>query len=155
MEMIRRRLLVVPLLALVLVISGCPKDPYTASMAGSDDVANVVGDAIMVIGQLQTDKLVSPNEVQALATRLNTVVTLNQQFRADVRQIHNTTPSAGKSAYINAAQVFVTNVNNTQFLQTVGVRDPVAQAKVQTVLLAIQTALNGIQTAINNAKGVK
>lgn len=137
---------------LAMLMVGCPKDPYTASMAGSDDIANGVADGITIIADLQKAGLMSPTEVSQYAGYLGSLTTLNQTYRASVRQIHSSGVT-GKGSYLSAAQTFVTNANNPQLLAALHVSNPSAQAKVQTFMVAISTALTGIQTAITAAKG--
>lgn len=147
-------LLIAPLLlALVLAVSGCPKDPYTASMAASLDVSNGVNDGITVITQLEQDKLITPQEGASVAVYLGNMTVLNGKFRVAVKSIHAANPTATKAQYIPAAQAFVQAANDPTFLSAIHIKDPIAQAKVQTFLTAINTALNGIQLAINSAKG--
>jgi outer membrane murein-binding lipoprotein Lpp len=135
-----------------LFLSGCPKDPYTASMAASLDVSNGVSDGISAIGQLKKDNLITQAEVASYVGYLGDIGTLNGTFRTSVKQIH-ASGATGKAAYISAASTFVTNANNSQLLAALHVDSPAAQAKVQTFMAAIKTALDGIQTAINTAKG--
>lgn len=139
-------------LGLAVFLAGCPKDPYTASMAASLDVSNGVSDGIQVLGTLKTDNLMTADEVASYAGYLGSLTTLNGTFRASVKQIH-ASGQTGKAAYISAASTFITNANNPQLLAALHVSNPQAQAKVQTFMTAIKTALDGIQTAINSAKG--
>ena len=141
------------LLLLVPLLSGCPKDPYTAAMAASLDISNGVNDGLTVITQLEQDKLITQIETAKLATYLGNVTTLNGTFRTAVRSIHSANASSTKAAYIPAAQAFVTAASDPQTLAALHVVNPTADAKVQAVLTAINTALNGIQLAINSAKG--
>lgn len=153
----RQRMVAVALLLLlaplVLLTSGCPKDPYTAAMAASLDISNGVNDGLTVITQLQQDKLLTQTEVSSIANYLSILTTLNGQFRTTVKSIHSANASSTKAAYIPAAQAFVTAASNPQVLSAIHVVNPIAQAKVQAFMTAINTALNGIQLAINSAKG--
>jgi hypothetical protein len=137
----------------VVALSGCPKDPYTASMAASLDVSNGVNDGITVIGQLETDSLITRAEGAKIAGYLGNLTVLNGKFRTTVRSIHTANPVATKAAYIPAAQAFVSAANDPTLLAALHVVNPVAEQRVQAFLTAINTALNGIQLAINQAKG--
>ena len=148
----RRRLVVLPALLVVLLLVACSTDPYTASMKASLDVSNAISDGVKVIGTLQQDKLVSTPEAIDLLGYLNTLTTLNQKFRQDVRVIHNS-GAKGKVAYIEAASTFAASANDPQLLTALHVVNPKAQAMVQAIVAAIQTTLTAIQTAINAAKG--
>ena len=149
---LRRLTAIALVLPLVLLLSGCPKDPYVASMAASSDVSNVVADAISITSQLQADNLITNQEVAGIASYLGSITTLNQTFRNSVKQIHSSGVT-GKAQYLAAAQTFVTNATNTETLQALRIVNPAAQKKVQIFVRAINTALTGIQTAINQAKG--
>lgn len=140
------------MLVAVSLISGCAKDPYTASMAASLDVSNVVGDGVTILSELKKDGLLTQPEIVRFSGYLSSVTTLNGTFRADVKQLH-ATGAVGKAAYIAAAQTFINNANDPTVLAAVHVSNPAAQAKVANVVKAIQTALDGIQTAINSASG--
>lgn len=140
------------LLAVAVFSSGCPKDPYAASMQASLNVSNGVGDGLTVLAELQKDALVSAPEVVSIAGYLGNLTTLNTSFRNSARQIH-ASGQTGKAAYLAAAQTLVTNANSAEVLAAVRVSNPAAQAKVQTFLLTIKSALDGIQLEINKAKG--
>jgi hypothetical protein len=153
----RQRMVAVALLLLlaplVLLTSGCPKDPYTAAMAASLDISNGVNDGLTVITQLQQDKLITQAEMAKVATYLGNLTTLNGKFRTTVKSIHSANASSIKAAYIPAAEAFVTAASDPATLAALHVVNPAAEAKIQAVLTAINTALNGIQLAINSAKG--
>jgi hypothetical protein len=144
--MVRHRRLALALLPLVLLLSGCPKDPYTAAMAGSKDVSDAISAAIPVVHQLEVDKLITSAQQSDVLGYLTKVTEANQTFRTTVKQVHTTNAGNGPAQYLNAADVFVNAVKN----QTV-VNVP---AKLQPYLTAIDTAIKGIEIAISNAKGV-
>lgn len=150
----RRRKIVIPvfMILLLLSMSSCSRDPYTASMAASLDISNGVNDALTTLTALRQSDLITQAEMAQYATYLGNLTTLNGVFRTSVKTIHSNA-AAPKSAYIAAASTFVVNANNPTVLAALHVVNPQAQAKVQTFMLAISTALNGIQVAISQAKG--
>jgi len=154
MKLLTRRfsVLVFATMLLLGLASGCAKDPYTAAMAASLDVSNVVSDGLVVLTELKKDVLITQPEVATFAGYLGSVTTLNGTFRTSVKAIH-ASGTSGKAAYIAAAQVFVTAADDPKVLAAVHVSNPAAQAKVDNIVKGIQTALTGIQTAINSASG--
>lgn len=142
----RRFLALALLLPLLLVINGCPKDPYTAAMAGSKDVSDAVAGVLPVLQELERDKSISIAQTNEVLEYLIKVTKANQSFRVSVKQVH-TSGQTGTVGYLNAADVFLLVVQNQQIVNL--------PPKIQPYLTAIETAIHGIEVAVANAKGVK
>src|SRR6266403_284474 len=84
-----RRLASLLLLPLLLLLNGCPKDPYRAAVQGSDDVSQAVGSAIKITASYYSAGTFSDGQ-KAFAARYLTVVTdCNITFRKAVVDVHN------------------------------------------------------------------
>lgn len=144
--MVKRKILIAPLLLVLPLLSGCPKDPYRASIQGSSDVSQAVHSAIKITTSYYSTGTFNDAQ-KATAARYFTIVTdCNMTFRKSVVDVH----SAGLtsvSAFLPIADGFVVCVKNSAPV----VSDP----KVSNVLKAVDTAINGISLAVSSAKGGK
>ena len=137
-------LLLLPLVVVLSSAVGCPKDPYTASMAGSDGVSNAVADALSALPNLTSQQILDVSQQRAFLTRCSQVTSGNQSFRAAVLKIHQS-GAKGSAQYIVAAQAFVQATTTQQ----VGQLPPTAQIFLE----GIDTAITSIEVAISNSKG--
>jgi hypothetical protein len=134
---------------LAIAFAGCPKDPYRAALAGSDDVASAVHSAIKVTTDYYGTGKLNDAEKAIIAGYLNSVTDANMKFRHGAEEAH-TTGVTGNAAYLALAQDFVNAVP----------ADPTAfryfsadsQKKFAVVLGAVKTAISGITLAIQQAK---
>jgi hypothetical protein len=145
--MVRRlRLQTLILLPLLLLLSGCPKDPYRAAMQGSSDVSQAVSSAIKITASYYSAGTFNDSQ-KATAAKYFTVVTdCNMTFRKAATDAHNaglTLPAA----FLPIADGFVNCVRTSAPLSN--------DVKVTNVLKAVDTAINGISAAIASAKGAK
>lgn len=146
MSAIRSRLFAIIIVIASFSITGCPKDPYRASIQGSDDVANGVSTGIKVTAKYYSQGTFSDSQ-KAFAARYLTVVTdCNITFRKSVTDVHNS-GQVGIAAFLPIADGFVNCVNNSAPLAT--------EPKVQDALKIVDSAIRSISLAISNAKGVK
>ena len=142
--MLRKRLLVLLLLPLLLLLSGCPKDPYTASLKGSADVSDAVHAAIKIsVSYYSTGKLNDARKNQ-IASVLNTVTDCNMTFRKAVVDAHNA-GLTGASSFLPIADSFVHCAEMTPQVK--------ADATVFNILKSVDTAINGVSLAVASAKG--
>lgn len=137
-------LLAVPLLLLVLVTSGCPKDPYTASLKGSADVSDAVHTAIKDTAAYYSTGKLNDQKKKDVASVLNTVTDCNMTFRKAVVDAHNA-GLTGVESFLPIANGFV---SCAQAVPQV-VNDPNAE----NILKAVSTAINGVSLAVATAKG--
>lgn len=136
-------------MVLAVAMAGCPKDPYRAALAGSDDVASAVKSAITITTSYYGTGKLNDAEKKTVADYLNNVTDANMTFRHGIVAAH-TSGTTGNAAYLALAQQFVNAVPT----------DPTAfhyysadsQQKFATVLGAVKTAINGISLAIQQAK---
>lgn len=128
---------------------GCPKDPYRASLAGSDDVASAVHAAINITTAYYSTNKLNDAEKAQIATYLNNVTDANMKFRHGVVTAH-ASGVTGPAAYLALAQDFINAVptDPTAFRY----QSAEAQQEFSTVLGAVKTALNGISLAVQQAK---
>lgn len=142
----RRTLLLLPLLILVTSgFGGCPKDPYTASMAGSKNLSDAVSDALTIIPLLEADKLITQAQEKDVLGYLGKITVANQTFRNTAKTLHQG-GTTGVTAYLSAADLFVKDVQNQQLVNM--------PPKLQPYLTAIDAAIKGVEIAVSNAKGV-
>jgi hypothetical protein len=140
--MVRRKLLV--LLPLVLLLSGCPKDPYRASLQGSADVSQAVSSAIKIsVSYYGTGKLNDVKKNQ-IASVLNTVTDCNMTFRRAVVDAHNA-GLTGATSFLPIADSFVHCAEMTPQVK----QDP----NVFNILKAVDTAIRGVGLAVASSKG--
>lgn len=129
---------------LILSLSGCPKDPYTASLKGSADVSNAVHEAIKVTASYySTGKLNDAKKAQ-VAGVLNIVTDCNMTFRKAVVDAHNA-GLTGVESFLPIANGFVSCAQATPQ----ATNDP----NVKDILKAVSTAIDGVSLAIASAKG--
>lgn len=148
--MVRRLLTLVVLLPLILLNSGCPKDPYRASLSGSAKVSDAVAEAVKVATQYYGTGKLDDSEKAVVADYLTTVTNGNMKFRHGVEDLH-AAGVVGAAQYIGLAQAFVNSVPTDPLAFHYKSAD--AQQKFSIVLGAVKTALNLIQTTIAQAKG--
>jgi len=135
----------------VACLSGCPHDPYRASLLGSDDVSASVHAAIGITSSYYGDGLVDDNEKKVVATYLNTVTDANMDFRKCAVGAH-TAGSLGQTPFLGCATAFVQQASATD-PASFGFKNAKAQTTLKTYLQAITTAIKGISLAIQSAKG--
>lgn len=137
------------LVVLALVVSGCPKDPYRASLSGSAKVADAIHEATTAAKDYYGQGKLTDGEKKAIGEYLDAVNTANEKFKKSVDATH-AAGTVGAQAYLDAAQAFVDAVPTDPLAFHYKSAD--SQAKFNTVLGAVKTALNGISLAIQSAK---
>ena len=140
--MVRRRLIL--LLPLVLFLSGCPKDPYRASIQGSSDVSQAVSSAIKITASYYNAKTIDDAKKAQVAGVLNIVTDCNITFRKAVTDVHNA-GQTGVGAFLPIADSFVHCAQISPQMKA----DPTAN----NILKAVDTAINGVEVAVAGAKG--
>ena len=133
-------------LGLVVLLSGCPKDPYRAAIQGSSDVSQAVSSAVKITAEYYSIGKLSDQKKIAVAGVLNTVTDCNMIFRKGVVDVHNA-GLVGVSAYLPLADTFVRCAQVSP--QVMG--DPTAA----NVLKAVDAAIKGVSLAVASAKGAK
>lgn len=134
----------VSLILVVLLATGCVKDPYRASMQGSADVSQAVSSAIKLTGDYYATGKFSDGQ-KAVAAQYFTVVTdCNMAFRKTITDVHNS-GATGVQAFLPVADTFVQCVQTSAPIS--------ADPKVENVLIAVDTAIKGVATAVSSAKG--
>jgi hypothetical protein len=135
---------IVFLIAFVLLVAGCPSDPYRAAIQGSDDVSQAVHSAINITATYYSNGTFNDAQ-KATAAKYYTIVTdCNMSFRKAVIGAH-TAGQTVASAFLPIADSFVTCVKNSA---------PIASdQKVSDVLKVVDVSIQGISLAISNAKG--
>lgn len=141
-----RRRLVALLLPLVLFASGCPKDPYRASIQGSSDVSQAVSSAVKITASYYSSGTIDDKKKATVASVLNTVTDCNMTFRKSVVDAHNA-GQVGVSAFLPIADSFVQCARLTPQVQ--------ADPKMADILKAVDLAVNGVSLAVASAKGGK
>jgi len=138
-----RKLLALCLGVSAVFLSGCPKDPYRAAIAGSDDVSQAVHSAIAITASYYSNGTFNDAQ-KATAAKYYTIVTdCNMTFRKSVTGVHNS-GQTGAAAFLPIADGFVVCVRNSAPV--------VADPKVANVLKAVDTAIEGISLAVASAK---
>lgn len=138
------------IIALAVVLSACPKDPYRAAIQGSDDVASSVSAAVKIATSYYGSALIDDQEKAQVADYLNLVTNGNMAFRHCVVAAH-TAQVGGATAYVACADAFITQVRNVN-PSTFHFKNPKSQAELSNYLQAVATAINGISLAIENSK---
>jgi len=137
-----KRLLAV--LPLVLLLAGCPKDPYRASIQGSADVSQAVSSAVKITASYYSIGKLNDVRKNQIASVLNTVTECNMTFRKSVVEVHNA-GLTGASAYLPIADSFVHCAEvSPQVL---------ADPNAANILKAVDTAIRGVSVAVAGAKG--
>jgi len=137
-------------LPLVLLLVGCPSDPYRASLSGSAKVADAVHEAVTAEIDYYGMGKVTDEEKAVVAGYLNAVTDANMRFRHGATDLHNQ-GVVGKAAYLALAQVFVDSVPTDPL--AFGYKNPDTQKKFNTVLGAVKAAINLVSLTVSNAKG--
>src|SRR5216684_2866007 len=102
----KRIVSVVLVLTVMLGMSGCPKDPYRASIQGSADVSQAVSSAVKITASYYSIGKLNDVRKNQIASVLNTVTDCNMTFRKAVVDVHNA-GLVGVSAYLPIADSFV------------------------------------------------
>lgn len=147
MERHRRQLQSLLLLPLLLLLSGCPKDPYRAALQGSDGVANGVHSSVLTISQLYSKGVASDSYKAEAAKYLDAITDCNMSFRKAVVSAH-TSGQKGVPAYLLVADSFVKCTQQA-------VPPTASNADLSNALKAVDAAISGVSLAISNAKGGK
>ena len=137
---------VIAIVIVMVSMSGCPKDPYNASVKGSSDVSQAVSSAIKITASYYSAGTFNDGQKATAARYLTVVTDCNMTFRKNVVDVH-TAGQVGIQAYLPIADGFVTCVQNSAPISS----DP----KVVNELKAVDSAIKGISIAISSAKGVK
>lgn len=146
MSAIRSRLFAIIIVIASFSIAGCPKDPYRASIQGSDDVANGVSTGIKITAKYYSVGTFNDSQKAFAAKYLTVVTDCNITFRKSVTDVHNA-GQVGIAAFLPIADGFVNCVNNSAPLS--------GEPKVQDALKIVDSAIRSISLAISNVKGVK
>lgn len=143
--MVRFKYLVLTLLLVSssLFITGCPKDPYTAALKGSDDVAAGVHQSIVTIGKLYSQGVADDAYKAAAGHYLGIVTDCNMSFRKSVVDVHNA-GQVGVAAFLPIADSFVSCTQKA-----------LPPGGPSSALKAVDSAINGVKLAIASAKGGK
>ncbi len=146
MVRLRRIQIVLLLVTLTPLLSGCPKDPYRASIQGSADVSSAVSSAVKITASYYSAGTINDAKKAQVASVLNTVTDCNITFRKAVTDVHNA-GQTGVAAFLPVADSFVHCAQIS----------PQAKADVtmSNILKAVDTAINGVEVAVASAKGVK
>lgn len=134
----------VAVLALALTFIGCPKDPYSAAIKGSDDVAEGVHQSVVAVGKLYSQGTVDDAYKVTAGHYLDVVTDCNMSFRKSAVTAH-AAGQVGVQAYLPLADSFVQCTQKA--IKPTGT--------AQNILHALDTAINGVSAAIANAKGGK
>src|SRR6266403_2504857 len=141
--MAKRRVMLL-LLPLLLLLSGCPKDPYRAALQGSADVSQAVSSAIKITTSYYTAGTIDDKKKAQVASVLDVVTNCNTVFRKSIVNTHNSGQTI-KQSFLPIADSFVHCAQITPQVMN----DP----SVTNILKAVDTAINGVSLAISNAKG--
>ncbi len=136
--------MVLLLVVLVLSLSGCPKDPYRASIQGSADVSTSVGSAIKITASYYSAGTINDAKKAQIANVLDTVTTCNITFRKAVTDAHNS-GLTGVSAFLPIADSFVHCAQISPQVKN--------DLTAANILKAVDTAINGVEVAVASAKG--
>lgn len=139
----KRKLMLLLLLPLLLLLSGCPKDPYRASIQGSKDVADGVAAAIKITASYYSAGTIDDAKKSQVANFLSVVTDCNIKFRVAVTAVHNS-GAVGVQAFLPVADSFVTCAEAQRSVMS----DP----KIYNILKAVDTAINGVSLAVASAK---
>lgn len=147
MEVKRQRIYrALAVLLVVFSMSGCPKDPYRASIQGSSDVSQAVSSAVKITANYYTAGTINDAKKAQVAAVLDTVTNCNVIFRKAVIDTHNA-GQVGVSAFLPIADSFVHCAQISPQMK--------ADATASNILKAVDTAINGVEVMVANAKGGK
>jgi len=141
--MAKRRTILL-LLPLLLLLSGCPQDPYKAALQGSADVSQAVSSAIKITATYYSAGTIDDKKKATVAGILDTVTNCNTVFRQAVVNTHNSGQTV-KQSFLPIADSFVRCAQITPQVMN----DP----SVSAILKAVDTAINGLALAVQSAKG--
>jgi hypothetical protein len=144
----RQRLAVLPLLTLLLVISGC-KDPYGASAKAGADVAAGVTQGLNTVQQLQVQGVITAQEALNVAGYLEFANKADEAFLSCAKTAHTNGDKPG--TYTACAQVFNTTLNNSQQLALIHVGNTNASQTITTIVNGITTGVTALETALGGA----
>ncbi len=133
-------------LAVALVLGGCPKDPYRASIQGSSDVGQAVSSAVKITASYYAAGTINDAKKSQVANVLGTVTDCNMTFRKAAVDAHNA-GLTGVESFLPVADSFVRCAQMSPQVMA----DPAAA----NILKAVDTAVNGVRVAVADAKGGK
>ena len=136
-------------LAVLLVVfsmSGCPKDPYRASIQGSSDVSQAVSSAVKITANYYTAGTINDAKKAQVGAVLDTVTNCNMIFRKAATDTHNA-GQVGVAAFLPIADAFVHCAQISPQMK--------ADVTASNILKAVDTAINGVEVAVAGAKGGK
>jgi len=139
-----RKISLFVLLPLVLLLSGCPKDPYTASLRGSADVSQAVSSAIKITASYYSTGKIDDAKKAKVAGVLNIVTDCNMTFRKAVVDTHNA-GLTGVSSFLPIADSFVHCAEMAPQVK--------ADTSMFNILKTVDTAINGVSLAVASSKG--
>ena len=140
---------VIPVLVLFLIVpllSGCPKDPYRASIQGSSDVSQAVSSAIKITASYYSAGTINDAKKAQVAGVLDVVTNCNMTFRKAVVDVHNA-GQTGVAAFLPIADSFVHCAQLSPQVKS--------DVTMSNILKAVDTAVNGVEVAVASAKGAK
>jgi hypothetical protein len=123
---------------------GCPKDPYRASLQGSDDVSSAVHSAVKISATYYQAGTISDSQKATVANFLVTVTNCNMKFRGAAVTAHNA-GQVGVSAFLPIADSFVQCAEAD--------RSVMSDLKIYNILKAVDAGINGVSLAVASAKG--
>jgi hypothetical protein len=140
------------LILVVLLLSGCPKDPYVTAIKASADVSAAVSAALPVVASYYTAGKINDAQKARVAAFLGNVTDANMKFRQGAVSLHNA-GATGTAAYVALAQDFVNSLPTDPTAFFYYSKD--SQDQFNAVLLAVKTAINGVLLLVESAKGAK
>lgn len=151
LQRVHVQILMVLLLAYASMGAGCPKDPYRAALAGSDDVSQAVASGVKIATKYYSLGKFTDQQKAVAAQILTNVTEGNMKFRHGAVDLHNA-GVVGKAQYVGLAQAFINSIPEDAAQLHYFSGD--SQKLYYEVMGPLRTAVNGIALAIQNAKGV-
>jgi hypothetical protein len=147
-KMARRLLVRLPLILLLLLISGfgsC-KDPYGACEKGGLAIANGITAGMKTTDQLRVQGLISTQEETNILGYLKFANDANGAFAACAQAAHSAGSVTG--SYTSCAQTFSNALAAPSELALLHVTNPQSQQNVQVLANSVVTGVTGIITAL-------
>lgn len=144
------------LLCGLLLVAGCKTskvntDPYAGASKAADDIALTIKLATETERNLETQKLITPQEGLVVIDGLLAIHAADVGFVSDVRAAKPLDPQSAATLLVPALQRIKQAVSDLNAAGVLGIKNPQARATFQTALNTINVAIATIQ-AILEAK---
>ena len=146
----RKRISVCFLLCAVLILAACEKGTYRKILSAENGVAQSIGAATNIVGDLYDRQVIDREEKNAVASALLDANRLLDSFNKGAKAVHAAGDS--KAAYLTLVEQLAVGVRSLNASGTLRVKNGAAKAQIDALFASIEGAIGILRVAIEGGK---